>query len=151
MSACHGTKSKFGKIWENWENLGESGKINDILGKKTTFWESGKSGESGGKWGKVGESGKSGKRGKAHLTQWIAGREQGHGCEADARRLERVPLAAAPSSLPDRPDSTTGICAPEEPRSASITFHTKMKSTAYLSRPPTASNLSTDRDGVSRG
>ena len=39
MSACHGTKSKFGKIWENWENLGKSGKINDILGKKTTFWE----------------------------------------------------------------------------------------------------------------
>ncbi len=39
MSACHGTKSKFGKIQENWENLGKSGKINDILGKKTTFWE----------------------------------------------------------------------------------------------------------------
>ena len=42
MSACHGTKSKFGKIWEKWENMGKTGKINDILGKKTTLWESGK-------------------------------------------------------------------------------------------------------------
>ena len=46
MSACHGTKSKFGKIWGNlgksgkiWENKRHSGKENDILGKKTTFWE----------------------------------------------------------------------------------------------------------------
>ena len=53
MSACHGTKSKFGKIWEKWENLGKSGKINDILGKKTTMWESGKEVGKVGKMGKV--------------------------------------------------------------------------------------------------
>ena len=53
MSACHGTKSKFGKIWENWENLGKSGKINDILGKKTTFWE--RKRHSGKMWGKIGK------------------------------------------------------------------------------------------------
>ena len=57
MSACHGTKSKFGKIWEN---LGKSGKINDILGKKTTMWESGKEVGKVGKMGKVGKVGKVG-------------------------------------------------------------------------------------------
>ena len=132
---------KVGKSGKIWENKRHSGKENDNVGK----WE------RSGKNGKSGKSGKSGKCGIAHLTQWITGREHGHGCEADARRLERVPLAAAPSSLPDRPESTTCICAPEEPRSASVTCHTKMKCTAYLSRPPTASNLSTDGGRVSQG
>jgi len=58
MSACHGTKSKFGKIWENWENMGKYGKINDILGKKMTLWESGKEVGKVGKMGKVGKVGK---------------------------------------------------------------------------------------------